>query len=183
MQTHLCPPKIWTHVHPLQNTCCVTLSTLDWVFSWLNTWNWNYPNKLFWQLLKVFWSKPECLYSQCFHTESVPVTVILCLFFVLECRFLPPLHQLCKDKNKGTKATFWVFKDLLGESLWSNSSCNLFITESGCYFVAVISDVYPLKRGKYLLASVNQWSFLILSDALISLVFRAIIGRKPCGKF
>lgn len=100
------PHKIWTCVHPLQNTCCVTLSTLGWVFSWLNTWNWNYPNKLFWQLLKVFWSKPECLYSQCFHTESVPVTVILCLFFMLECRFLLSLHQLCKDKNKGTKATF-----------------------------------------------------------------------------
>lgn len=138
------PPKIWTHVHPLQNTCCVTLSTLDWVFSWLNTWNWNYPNKLFWQLLKVFWSKPECLYSQCFHTESVPVTVILCLFFMLERRFLLSLHQLCKDKNKDTKATFCGFEVLLpGESLCSNSLYNLFIIGLGCCFVTVIQTSIP----------------------------------------
>lgn len=95
----LTAPQIWTHAHPLLNTCCVRLSTLDWVFSWLNTWNWNYPNKLFWQLMQVFWSKPESLHSQCFHTESVPVTMILCLFFMLEHRFLLSLHWIWRDKN------------------------------------------------------------------------------------
>lgn len=86
VQAHI--PLIETRAQPPLSTCPATLSTLDWVFSWLNAWNWNYPNKLFWQLLKVFWSKPECLSSQCFHTESVRVTVRLCLFFMLEHRFL-----------------------------------------------------------------------------------------------
>lgn len=136
----LTSPHIWAHACPLRNTCCVTFSTLDWVFSWLNTWNWNYPNKLFWQLLKVFWSKPERLFSQCFHTESVPVTVILCLFFMLELGFfLFHCSSFAKIKIKGNKATFCGFEDLLlGESSGSNYFYNLFIVILSCYFVTVM---------------------------------------------
>lgn len=128
-RTHMCKHTfllMGTRAPPSLNTCPVTLLTLDWVFSWLNAWNWNYPNKLFWQLLKVFWSKPECLSSQCFHTESVRVTVRLCLFLCWNIDFFFHCSSSATIKMRGNEAAFCGFSNLvIGESLFLNALCNL----------------------------------------------------------